>query len=75
MRICSDDSIQTEASVVALGMFDGVHLGHQALLAQARALADRHKVPLVVMTFDRHPLSLIAPGMAPAMLTPHRRRG
>ncbi|MBN1776983.1 MAG: adenylyltransferase/cytidyltransferase family protein [Clostridiales bacterium] len=69
MRICTDDSIQTEASVLALGMFDGVHLGHQALLKQARALADKYHVPLVVMTFDRHPLSLIAPAMAPPMLT------
>ena len=74
MRICSDDSLQTEASVVALGMFDGVHLGHQALLKKARELADRHKVPLVVMTFDKHPLSLIAPGMAPPMLTTPQER-
>ena len=61
MRICSDDGIHTEASVLALGMFDGVHRGHQALLKQARQLADQFGVPLVVMTFDRHPLSLIAP--------------
>ncbi len=74
MRICSDDSLHTEASVVALGMFDGVHLGHQALLKQARELADTYHVPLVVMTFDRHPLSLIAPGMVPKMLTTPQER-
>lgn len=74
MRICSDDSIHTEASVLALGMFDGVHLGHQALLKQARALADKLRVPMVVMTFDRHPLSLIAPAMAPPMLTSPQER-
>jgi len=74
MRICSDDSIHTDSSVLALGMFDGVHLGHQALLKQARALADTLSVPMVVMTFDRHPLSLIAPKMAPPMLTSAQER-
>lgn len=74
MRICSDDTLRTEASVLALGMFDGVHIGHQALLKQARALADRYGVPLVVMTFDRHPLSVIAPAMAPPMLTTAQER-
>lgn len=74
MRICSQDGVQTEASVLALGMFDGVHLGHQALLKQARVLADRYGVPMVVMTFDRHPLSLIAPDAAPPMLTTAQER-
>jgi riboflavin kinase / FMN adenylyltransferase len=74
MRICSEDGVRTEASVLALGMFDGVHLGHQALLKQARALADQYGVPMVVMTFDRHPLSLIAPAIAPPMLTTAQER-
>ena len=74
MRICTDQSIRTEASVLVLGMFDGVHLGHQALMHAARALADEHGVPMVVMTFDRHPLSLIAPAMAPPMLTTPQER-
>ena len=74
MRICSDDSIKTESSVLVLGMFDGVHLGHRALMRRARTLADEKHVPMVVMTFDRHPLSLIAPAMAPAMLTTAEER-
>ena len=74
MRICADDGNQTEASVLALGMFDGVHRGHQALLHQARWLADTLRVPMVVMTFDRHPLSLIAPALAPPMLTTAQER-
>ena len=40
--------------VMALGFFDGVHRGHQAVLAQARRLADARQVPLAVMTFSRH---------------------
>ncbi|MFC4426161.1 riboflavin biosynthesis protein RibF [Deinococcus navajonensis] len=39
-------------TVVAIGSFDGVHLGHQALIAQLRARARRHRVPSVVYTFD-----------------------
>lgn len=40
------------ATVVAIGSFDGVHLGHQALIAQLKARARRHRVPSVVYTFD-----------------------
>jgi riboflavin kinase / FMN adenylyltransferase len=69
MRICSENDIHMKASVLALGMFDGVHIGHQALLKQAHMLADQMEVPMVVMTFDQHPLTLIAPAMAPPILT------
>lgn len=40
------------ATVVAVGSFDGVHLGHQALIAQLKAKAREHRVPSVVYTFD-----------------------
>lgn len=55
--------------VVALGTFDGVHLGHQALLRTAKAYAKAHDIPLRVYTFDRHPLEVIAPQYAPKILT------
>ena len=55
--------------VVALGTFDGVHLGHQALLKTAKAYARAHGIPLRVYTFDRHPLEVIAPKYAPKILT------
>ena len=55
--------------VLALGTFDGVHLGHRALLRRARMLADRVGCPLRVCTFDRHPLSVISPEKAPLLLT------
>ena len=55
--------------VVALGTFDGVHLGHQALLKTAKAYARAHDIPLRVYTFDRHPLEVIAPKFAPKILT------
>ena len=60
---------KTGARVVALGTFDGVHLGHQALLKTARAYAEKSGIPLRVYTFDRHPLDVIAPEQAPKILT------
>ncbi len=69
MQTILDDAWHTEKSVVALGMFDGVHIGHQVLLQKARALADQRGVPLVVSTFMEHPLRLVAPEKCPPLLT------
>lgn len=55
-------------SVVTIGVFDGVHRGHRALISEARAAADRHGVPCVVMTFDPHPLAVLHPDRMPPML-------
>lgn len=41
--------------VLALGFFDGVHLGHQRLIRKAREAADQKQIPLMVMTFSQHP--------------------
>ena len=58
------------ASVVALGMFDGVHIGHQKLIRTAAALAEDSGAACVVCTFDRHPLSVVCPERAPKALLP-----
>ena len=71
MRIIhSEAQFDAPASVVALGMFDGVHIGHQALIRRAVALAKELGAASVVCTFDRHPLSVLCPGRAPAALLP-----
>ena len=57
-------------AVVAIGNFDGVHLGHQAVLAQARAIADRLDTELAVLTFEPHPRSVFKPDLDPFRLTP-----
>lgn len=56
-------------TVVTIGNFDGVHLGHRHLIDRARALADEHGAPLVAVTFDPHPMAVLRPEHAPPMLT------
>jgi riboflavin kinase / FMN adenylyltransferase len=58
-----------EGSVVTVGTFDGVHCGHQALLTATRRIADDVGAPAVVVTFDRHPASVVRPESAPRLLT------
>ena len=62
-------------SVVALGTFDGVHIGHAQLIQEAVRLAKEYSVSSAALTFDRHPLSLIRPEAVPqALTTPEEKR-
>lgn len=56
--------------VAAIGTFDGVHRGHLSVLNALTQYAREHDMDPVAITFDRHPLSLIAPERTPAELTP-----
>jgi riboflavin kinase/FMN adenylyltransferase len=56
-------------SVVAVGKFDGVHIGHLAILRQLTTLAQARHESSVVVTFDRHPAALFAPESAPEDIT------
>lgn len=58
-----------EGSVVTIGAFDGVHLGHRRLIERVRRTADEIGASSVVVTFDRHPASVVRPGSAPLLLT------
>lgn len=58
-----------ENSVLSIGNFDGVHVGHQKILTTARQLADKLKSELVVMTFEPHPTTVLRPELAPPRLS------
>ena len=71
MKIIYDTTEFTgHRAVVALGMFDGVHIGHQALIKRTVALAKAMEAQSVICTFDRHPMSVICPERAPQALLP-----
>jgi riboflavin kinase/FMN adenylyltransferase len=59
-------------TVVTMGNFDGIHLGHQALVGNAVAEAKQLRTKSVVFTFEPHPLKLLAPERAPRMIVNHQ---
>jgi riboflavin kinase/FMN adenylyltransferase len=61
-------------SVVTIGEFDGVHRGHQRLVARAAESAAELRLPVVVVTFDPHPDEVVRPGTHPPLLSTARRR-
>jgi riboflavin kinase/FMN adenylyltransferase len=60
--------------VATIGVFDGVHLGHQELIRRAVTLAGERGLPSVLVTFDPHPSEVVRPGSHPAQLTTLRRK-
>jgi len=62
--------------VLAIGFFDGVHIGHQAVIAAALQRARERNATMVLMTFDPHPLRVLRPEIAPKLLcsTEHQSR-
>lgn len=60
--------------VVTIGVFDGVHRGHQELIRRTVEVARERGLPSVVLTFDPHPSEVLRPGSHPAQLTTLRRK-
>ena len=56
------------ATVIALGTFDGLHLGHTDVINTARNYAERSGLKLAVFTFSNHPLALIRPDLVPVRI-------
>lgn len=64
-----DFPVSVAKSAVSIGIFDGVHRGHQALLAGLRKEAKKIGAPATVLTFDRHPLDILASEHAPFLIS------
>ncbi len=63
-----------QRTVVTIGAYDGVHLGHQQVIAEVRARAAQLGARSVVLTFDQHPARVVRPESAPALLTSSEQR-
>jgi riboflavin kinase / FMN adenylyltransferase len=61
-------------TVVTVGMYDGVHRGHQKLIGAAIARARAMRRPCLLLTFDPHPAEVVRPGSHPAILTSMDRK-
>jgi riboflavin kinase/FMN adenylyltransferase len=70
VRITGDlDRSSLERSVVTIGVFDGLHRGHQCLVEELRRLADEFDAVPTVVTFDIHPASVVVPTKAPRLIS------
>ena len=63
-----------ERTVITIGAYDGLHLGHQSVISQVRELAGVRGARSAVVTFDRHPATIVRPESAPKLLTDHDQR-
>jgi len=66
----SDLKKTEKGSVLTIGNFDGVHLGHQQILAAAKKTTVQKQTELVAITFDPHPVAILQPEKSPGVLTP-----
>jgi riboflavin kinase/FMN adenylyltransferase len=71
VQVASPDRVPTprRGSAITIGAYDGVHLGHQRVLAALRDVAAARDLDVVVVTFDRHPKAVLRPEDAPLLLT------
>jgi riboflavin kinase/FMN adenylyltransferase len=68
IRAASELEAQGKKVCLAIGFFDGVHLGHQQIIRQTISDARQHDAMAVVLTFDRHPNSVVAPDRVPPLI-------
>ena len=77
MQVVTDCSLipfPGEDAVITIGAYDGLHLGHQTVIAEVVAQAERTGRRSAVVTFDRHPAVIVRPESAPKLLTDHEQR-
>jgi len=64
----------TGGVALTLGNFDGVHLGHKAIIGETLKIARAEKLPALLMTFEPHPVSVLQPGGAPFRITSFKQK-
>lgn len=77
MKIIRDEDVgagSDRESAVAVGVFDGLHLGHQRVVRQIESLARQHDALAIVVTFDPHPAQVLAPASAPLLIATLNQR-
>lgn len=74
VRDVDHEMADIKGAVIALGNFDGVHLGHRAILSECIALAQAHGVPSAAMTFEPHPREFFSPDHTPLRLYSFRQK-
>lgn len=74
--ITSLEAVKTEysPSVIAMGTFDGLHLGHKDVIETARIYAQEHGLKLIVFTFSNHPMQLIKPEQVPVRIITQKQK-
>jgi riboflavin kinase/FMN adenylyltransferase len=72
LRHIEDRGLSVSGSVVTMGNFDGIHLGHQVLIRNAVAESTSSRVSSVVLTFEPHPLKILVPERAPRLILTHK---
>ena len=65
----ANGSVRTTSSVLTIGQFDGIHRGHQKLIGEVLRVAGAASIAAGAVTFDRHPLAVLAPQHEPAALS------
>lgn len=70
MKVLQGGALSLPHCILTIGNFDGVHLGHRALLNRVLAISNAHKSPSVAMTFRPHPVQILAPQKGLKLLSP-----
>lgn len=74
MRLSHFDTELRRPSVAAFGVFDGLHRGHQELIAEVVSLAHEHAAHATIVTFDPHPAQVLSPSTAPLLISTIEQR-
>jgi len=72
VRHIEEKPLSVSGSVVTMGNFDGIHLGHRALIGNAVTEAKSNRASSVVLTFEPHPLKILVPERAPRLILAHK---